>query len=57
MSTQSNKQKVTAYDVGVVYSDEELLELVTDLINGEYTLKHLREDFEEFITDIRNLKS
>ena len=57
MINQTKKQTATINDVGIVYSDKELLEIVTDIINGEYTVRSLKKDFNEFITDIRNLKS
>ena len=33
------------------WSQKEIDEMLTDLINGDYTAEQLRQDFEEWISD------
>jgi len=47
--TMSNFEKqVTIQDVlDFIADDNEMMEIIRDLINGDYTIQALREDYEE----------
>ena len=38
-----------------ITDDHEWIEIIADLINGNYTVEALRQDFEEAYDDIRSL--